>query len=79
MKSGTLTPVWNEVWQVKNVPTTAMLSVAIWDKHHKSLVDRSIGKFETTIYPGAKEAEIQSSMHSHNRGTFWLKVIETKF
>ncbi|KAF8553781.1 hypothetical protein OG21DRAFT_1198612 [Imleria badia] len=74
VQSNTLTPVWNEVWQVKNVPTTAMLSVVIRDKDHKALVDHYIGKFETTIYPGAKEAEIRAPMHIHNRGTFWLKI-----
>lgn len=62
------------MWQVKNVPTTAMLSVVIRDKDHTALVDHYIGQFETTIYPGTKEAEIQAPMHIHNRGTFWLKV-----
>jgi hypothetical protein len=68
--------VWNEVWQVKNVPTTAILSVVLRDKDHTAIVDHYIGKFETTIYPGAKEAEIQAPRHMHNRGTFWLKVTE---
>ncbi|KAF8437483.1 hypothetical protein L210DRAFT_3545775 [Boletus edulis BED1] len=74
VQPNTLTPVWNEVWQVKNVPTTAMLSVVIRDKHHKALIDHYIGKFETTIYPGAKEAVIQGPMYKHDRGTFWLKM-----
>jgi len=55
----TLSPVWNEVWQVKNVPTTATLSVVIRDKNHAALIDNYIGRIETTIYPGAKEAEIR--------------------
>lgn len=77
MQFNTLTPVWNEIWQVKNVPTTAVLSVIVRDKDHKAPIDKFIGKFETTIYPGAKEAEIQGPMHMRNRGTFWLKVAET--
>jgi len=71
----TLSPVWNEVWQVKNVPTTATLSVVIRDKNHAALIDNYIGKIETTIYPGAKEAEIRGPiMHVRDRGTFWLKI-----
>lgn len=54
-----------------------MLSVVLRDKDHTALVDHYIGRFETTIYPGAKEAEIQAPMHMRNRGTFWLKVTET--
>lgn len=77
VQSSTLTPVWNEVWQVKNVPTTAVLSVILRDKDHRTPIDSFIGKFETTIYPGAKEAELQGPMvHMRNRGTFWLKVAE---
>ena len=60
------------------MPTTATLSVVIRDKDHTALVDNYIGKIETTIYPGAKEAEIQGpTMHVRNRGSFWLKVTET--
>ena len=76
VRSHTLTPVWNEVWQVKHVPTTASLSVVIRNKHYKSLVDHYIGRFETTICPGAKEAEIQGHWRIC-RGTFWIKVTET--
>ncbi|KAH0830223.1 hypothetical protein J3R83DRAFT_1582 [Lanmaoa asiatica] len=74
VKPNTLAPVWNEVWQVKKVPTTAMLTVVIRDKDHTAFIDNYIGRVETTIYPGAKEAEIQGPMHMHHRGTFWLKV-----
>ncbi|KAF9228957.1 hypothetical protein BS17DRAFT_772815 [Gyrodon lividus] len=74
VQCNTLNPVWDEVWQVKNVPTTATLSVVLRDKDEAALIDDYIGKFETTVYPGAKEVEIQRPMGLRDRGTFWLKI-----
>ena len=33
VKEHTLAPVWNELWMVKNVPTTAHLEVVVFDMH----------------------------------------------
>ncbi|KIK91666.1 hypothetical protein PAXRUDRAFT_830632 [Paxillus rubicundulus Ve08.2h10] len=76
VQCNTLTPVWNETWQVKNVPTSAALSVVLRDKDEGALTDDFIGKFETTVYPGTKEVEIQGpvGLRHSKRGTFWLKI-----
>ncbi|KAK0454965.1 hypothetical protein EV421DRAFT_466075 [Armillaria borealis] len=74
VKTNTLTPVWNEVWRVKNVPVTADLLVEVFDKDDGAPHDDYIGKFKTTITAGAKEAEIEGPLLRRNRGTFWLKI-----
>jgi Ca2+-dependent lipid-binding protein len=71
----TLSPVWNEVWMIKNVPTTADLEVEVLDKDAGAARDDYVGKFTTTVTPGTKEVEIQGPTFGRkNRGTFWLKV-----
>ena len=69
----TLQPVWNELWHLKNVPTDATLAVQVMDKD-EGKTDDFVGKFETTVAPGAKEAVIQGPLHRRRSGTFWLKV-----
>lgn len=44
------------------------------DKDEGTMTDDYIGKFETTVSAGAKEAEIQGPMLRRDRGNFWLKV-----
>lgn len=74
----TLTPVWNEVWRVKNVPFLADLEVELLDKDDGAPHDDYIGKFKTTIRPGAKEVDIEGPVLSRrSRGTFWLKIDST--
>ncbi|KAJ7632372.1 hypothetical protein FB45DRAFT_501263 [Roridomyces roridus] len=70
----TLKPVWNEIWRVKNVPATASLSVEVLDKDDGVKRDDYVGKFTTTITPGAKEAEIVGPVLRRAGGTFWLKI-----
>jgi hypothetical protein len=74
VKENTLSPVWNELWNVKNVPSNAILHVQVLDKDVGSPVDDYIGKFETTVNAGAKEVEIHGALLHRNRGTMWLKV-----
>ncbi|KAI0062169.1 C2-domain-containing protein [Artomyces pyxidatus] len=74
VKANTLKPVWNEEWYVKNVPTTATLHVKVMDKDDGQITDDSIGRFETTVSPGAKEAEIEGIIFKRTNGTFWLKI-----
>lgn len=69
-----MTPVWNEIWRVKRVPVTADLHVEIFDKDVGAPHDDYIGKFKTSVSPGAKEAEIEGPLFRRDRGTFWLKV-----
>lgn len=69
----TLQPVWNELWHVKNVPTDATLAVQVMDKD-EGKTDDIVGKFETTVAPGAKEAIILGPLHRRHSGTFWLKI-----
>lgn len=70
----TQTPVWDELWSVKNVPADATLQVEVLDKDEGSIHDDYIGKFETTIAPGAKEVELVSTVLKSVRGSFWLDV-----
>ena len=75
MKPNTLSPVWNEYWKVKNVPSTAKLSVEVMEKDNGTITDDYVGLAETDIFPGAKEMVLQGdSPFRRNRGTLWLKV-----
>jgi hypothetical protein len=74
VKSNTLTPVWDETWIVKTVPSTATLSVVVREVETGALVDNDIGVFQTTINPGAKEVEIVGKRLGRNKGSFWLNV-----
>jgi Ca2+-dependent lipid-binding protein len=69
----TLSPVWNELWRVKNVPTTAKLNVEVLDKDDGQ-TDDFIGRFHCDVSAGAKELEIESSLLKRTKGSFWLKV-----
>lgn len=73
----TLSPVWNEPWRVRNVPTSAILHITVMDKDEGAMTDDYIGEFETSISEGAKEAEIIGPMFRRDRGTFWLKIDST--
>ncbi|OCB89645.1 C2-domain-containing protein [Sanghuangporus baumii] len=74
VQPNTLTPVWNETWNLKNVPENATLYVEVLDKDEGSVHDDYIGSFTTSVTPGAKEVEIVSTIRKIVRGTFWLKV-----
>ena len=69
----TLSPVWNELWLVKNVPVTAVLNVQVLDKDNGP-TDDYIGNFSISVSAGAKEAEIEGPVLKRTKGTFWLKV-----
>ena len=73
VKQNTLSPVWNETWRVKNVPSTADLRVEVMDKD-EGVTDDYIGKFTVSVTPGTKEVEIEGSVFKIARGTFWIKV-----
>lgn len=73
VKENTLTPVWNETWHIKNVPTTADLEVGVFDKD-PGPYDDAIGLFHATVAPGAKEFAIESLMTKRTKGTFWLEI-----
>ena len=74
VKSDTLSPVWNELWKVKNVPSNATLHVRVMDKDNDQPMDGHIGTFETTVNSGTKEVEIEGSILHRARGNFWFKV-----
>lgn len=73
VKVSTQAPVWNELWHVKNVPNTAALDVVVLDKDDGK-TDDVIGRFHTSLSPGAKEVEIEGTITGRLKGTFWLKV-----
>ncbi|KIM49878.1 hypothetical protein M413DRAFT_439010 [Hebeloma cylindrosporum] len=77
VKQNTLTPVWNEIWKVKNVPATADLVIKVLDKDQGSMTDDFIGSLKTSVSAGAKEADIEGSLLRRKRGTFWLKIDST--
>lgn len=74
MQVNTLSPVWNEYWKVKNVPSHANLHVEVLDKDDGTITDDIVGSFNTTVAAGAKEFTIESPSVRRNRGTFWMKV-----
>lgn len=74
VKPNTLTPVWDETWIVKTVPSTATLSVVVREVETGALVDKDIGVFQTTVTPGAKEVEIVGKRLGRNKGSFWLNI-----
>ncbi|KAJ4471060.1 hypothetical protein C8J55DRAFT_521731 [Lentinula edodes] len=74
VKTKSLAPEWNELWRVKNVPTTSELRVEILDKDTDTPHDDYIGKFKTTIEAGEKEIDIQGPLFRKDRGTFKLKI-----
>lgn len=73
VKENTLTPVWNETWHVKNVPTTAEIEVGVYDKD-PGPHDDAIGQFHGPVAAGAREFEIVSLVTKRNRGTFWMEI-----
>ncbi|KAJ3869894.1 hypothetical protein EV359DRAFT_29118 [Lentinula novae-zelandiae] len=74
VKTKSLAPEWNELWRVKNVPTTSKLRVEILDKDTDTPHDDYIGKFKTSIEAGEKEIDIQGPLFRKDRGTFKLKI-----
>lgn len=75
MKPNTLSPVWNEYWNVKNVPSNAKLSVEVLDKDDGTITDDYVGHAETDVTSGTKELTLQiDSGLRRERGTIWLKV-----
>ncbi|KZV95886.1 hypothetical protein EXIGLDRAFT_765829 [Exidia glandulosa HHB12029] len=73
VQTHTLTPVWNEQWHLKNVPSTATLEVKVYDKDDGAVRDDYIGSFKTSLLEGPKEFRIDSS-GGHQMGTMWLEV-----
>lgn len=73
VKERTQSPVWNEIWHIKNVPTTADLEVGVFDKD-PGPHDDAIGLFHATITPGAKDYEIEGLITKRTKGTFWLEM-----
>ncbi|KAG2148789.1 hypothetical protein DEU56DRAFT_782266 [Suillus clintonianus] len=74
VKPNTLSPVWDETWVVKKVPSTATLSVVVRETETGAHVDNDIGVFQTTVSPGAKEVEIIGKHLGQNKGSFWLNI-----
>ncbi|KAF4614432.1 hypothetical protein D9613_003520 [Agrocybe pediades] len=76
VKQNTLSPVWNEIWRVKNVPAIADLHIKLMDKDEGIVTDDYIGKAKTSVSAGAKELEIEGPiLHlRRNRGTMWVKI-----
>ncbi|KAH8891972.1 hypothetical protein GQ53DRAFT_794131 [Thozetella sp. PMI_491] len=77
VKANTLTPVWNELWHIKNVPTTAKLECHVLDKD-PGPHDDVIGQFHCGVEPGAKELTIKGLIAHRSKGTFWLKMESRK-
>lgn len=73
VKENTQSPVWNEVWHIKNVPTTADLEVGVFDKD-PGPHDDAIGLFHAAITPGAKDYGIEGLITKRAKGTFWLEM-----
>ncbi|PPR07071.1 hypothetical protein CVT24_010972 [Panaeolus cyanescens] len=74
VKPNNLSPVWNEIWRVKNVPVTASLHIEVMDKDEGNMTDDFIGKASTSVTAGAKEIELQGPVFRRCRGTMWIKI-----
>ncbi|KZT11191.1 uncharacterized protein LAESUDRAFT_720386 [Laetiporus sulphureus 93-53] len=72
--TSTRSPVWNEVWRVRNVPHNSTLTVEVMDKDSNSLTDDYIGHFLTAVTPGETEFRIEDRALKRNRGTFRLNI-----
>ncbi|KAI9011216.1 hypothetical protein BC832DRAFT_607759 [Gaertneriomyces semiglobifer] len=70
--SNTLTPTWNEIWNVNNVPANARLSISVWDWDPHS-ADEFIGSL------GLVPAVSLPLRHSNaqDRGTIYLAIHTT--
>ncbi|KAF8951954.1 hypothetical protein BDZ97DRAFT_1882085 [Flammula alnicola] len=77
VQQNTLSPVWNEIWRLKNVPATADLVIKVMDKDEGELTDDFIGTASMSVSAGAKEAEIHGPLFKRLRGTFWVKIEST--
>jgi hypothetical protein len=73
VKANTLTPVWNELWHIKNVPTTAKLECQVLDKD-PGPYDDVIGQFHCGVNPGVQELTIKGLISHRTKGIFWLKI-----
>lgn len=73
VQTGTVTPVWNEHWFVKNVPQSATLKVKVFDKDDGTVNDDFIGKFKLGLQEGPREVRIESSFGTE-MGIMWLEV-----
>ncbi|KAG2040341.1 hypothetical protein BDR03DRAFT_152374 [Suillus americanus] len=76
VKPNTLSPVWDETWIVKMVPSTATLSVVVREVETGALLDNDVGVFQTTVNPGTKEVEIVGKRLGRNKGSFWLSSLK---
>lgn len=76
MKQNTLSPVWNEKWNVKNVPEdTAQLEIIVMDKDEYVVTDDYVGKVKIRVTPvGDIKVPIEDTLFRRNRGFFSLKV-----
>ncbi|KAI0927795.1 hypothetical protein AcW1_005222 [Taiwanofungus camphoratus] len=74
VKPNTLSPEWNEVWKIKNVPNAAILFLEVLDKDNGNLTDDYIGQLSTTVHSGIRELKIEDHTLKRHRGTFWLTI-----
>lgn len=75
MKQQTLSPGWNEIWRVKNVPKDkAQLEITVMDKDEGTVTDDFIGKVKISLIPGEQKANIEGPLFRRHRGTFSLNV-----
>ncbi|KAI0081495.1 hypothetical protein K474DRAFT_1688703 [Panus rudis PR-1116 ss-1] len=73
--SNSLSPVWNELWRIRNVPSTAKLHIDVLDKDNGTVTDDYIGTAEVKISStGTKELTLEGPSLRRNRGTMWVKI-----
>jgi len=75
VKQNDLSPVWNEVWCVKNVPKVADITIDVMDKDD-GVTDDYIGTAKASLQEGARELKIEGPILKlrRSRGTFWIKA-----
>ncbi|KAG8878267.1 hypothetical protein FRB97_002666 [Tulasnella sp. 331] len=71
----TLTPQWNEVWHVKNVPRDGVLRVKVYDKDESYMKDDYIGDFAVTIGEGGQSEQDITGRMGKKHGPFKINII----
>ncbi|KAI9092608.1 hypothetical protein DFS34DRAFT_632465 [Phlyctochytrium arcticum] len=75
----TLTPTWNELWVVRNIPADAKLNLTVYDKDVHLPADELVGMVTIPIVGSAvsQALNLQTILHK-SRGTFYLTLEVTE-
>ncbi|KAG8905921.1 hypothetical protein FRB99_008001 [Tulasnella sp. 403] len=70
-----MNPVWNEVWNVKNVPANAELKIKVWDKDESPFEDDYVGSLQLSIEQGGLRESDITGRFGKKHGRFFMNII----